>query len=154
MSNSNLKSTQLHLLKPGTILVIDDDPAFRNEMRDILEDENYEVQCLESANHALRYIQAQAWSWYPWLIITDLVMDGMGGYQLMRRLNEIYANKNIPIVVVSRLGSAEDKIEAEIAGAAAYLKKPVEPKKLIDTIKKVTTKTQKQIEITTSSKQI
>lgn len=121
-------------------MLIDDDPIFRKETRRVLEDEDYQVMTLDSGSHAIRYMQDQAWSWYPWLVITDLVMDGMGGYQLLRRISELYPNKTIPVIVVSRLGSAEDIAEAEIAGAAAYLKKPIQPEKLLATIKKVTTK--------------
>ena len=135
-----MKDTKIHMIKPGTIMLIDDDAVFRNDLREIMEDEDYKVVGLDSANHALRYLQSQSWNWYPWLVITDLVMDGMGGYQLMRRLIELFPNKNIPMIVVSRLGSAEDMIEAEMAGASAYLKKPIEPQKLLATIKRVTTK--------------
>ena len=134
----------------GTILLVDDDSTFRNDIRDLLDEEGFDVVGLDSANHALRYIQARPWSWLPWLVITDLVMDGMGGYQLMRRLNELFPNKDIPIIVVSRLGTSEDIIEAEMAGASAYLMKPVEPQKLLATVKRVTSKEVKQLEIITS----
>ena len=65
---------------------MDDDPIFRNESKTLLEEEGYEVVALDSGTHAIRYMQNQAWSWYPWLVITDLVMDGMGGHQLLRRI--------------------------------------------------------------------
>jgi CheY-like chemotaxis protein len=149
-----IKDTKIHILKPGTILLIDDDAAFRREIKEVLEEEGYEVSAHDSANHALRYMQSQTWTWHPWLVITDLVMDGMGGYQLLRRLQEIYPNKNIPMIVVSRLGSTEDVLEAEMAGASGYLTKPVEPQKLLNTIQKVTTKKETKLEIVTDSKLI
>ncbi|MCC6953321.1 MAG: response regulator [Deltaproteobacteria bacterium] len=148
------KDTHTNILRPGTIILVDDDANFRNEMREILEEEEFDVVAVESANHALRHLQSRPWNWTPWLVITDLVMDGMGGYHLLRRLNELYPNKNIPMIVVSRLGSSEDVLEAEMAGAAAYLTKPVEPQKLLETLRKVTTQKKKEVKITMSSKLI
>jgi CheY-like chemotaxis protein len=152
--SKSLRDTKIHMLKPGTILLVDDDQPFRTEIKEILQEENYDAVALESANHAIRYVQAQPWTWYPWLVITDLVMDGMGGYQLMRRMHELYPNKDIPMIVVSRLGSAEDVNEAEMAGATAYLRKPISPEKLLDTIKKVTSKKKDPTQLKTTSKEI
>ena len=149
------KESQTHILKPGVVMLVDDDPMFRNEMREVLEEEGFDVIALDSANHALRHIQSRPWNWYPWLLITDLVMDGMGGYNLMRRMTELYPNKQIPMIVASRLGAAEDVIEAEMAGASAYLTKPIEPQKMLDTIKRVTSqKPKKDLKLTTTSKLI
>ncbi len=124
----------------GTILLIDDDPVFRGDMKNYLEQNALEVTAIESGNHAIRYIQNKEWSWHPSLIITDLVMDGMGGYQLIRRIGELYPNRGIPIVVVSKLSSAEDINEAELAGASAYIRKPFKKEILIKTIGRITEK--------------
>jgi len=145
--SSLTKDTRTFLLRPGTILVVDDDIEFRAQIRTLLEGEGYDAVCLESANHALRYMQAQPWNWYPWLLITDLVMDGMGGYQLMRRISEFYPNRTIPMVVISRLGTSDDMNEAEQAGATAFLRKPFDPKALVAAIKKATANKQKRLEL-------
>lgn len=147
------RDTTIHLLRPGTILLVDDDKEWRTQIKAALEAEGLEVAGLESANHALRYIQIRPWNWYPWLVITDLVMDGMGGYQLMRRITELYPKREIPMLVVSKLGSAEDMAEAELAGASIYLRKPVTPEALIEAIKKVTDKKNKKtLQLTTIEK--
>lgn len=142
-----LKDTRTYLLKPGTIIVVDDDPEFRADVRELLTAEGYETICLESGNHALRYMQSRPWNWYPWLLITDLVMDGMGGYQLMRRVSELYPGRTIPMVVVSRLGTSDDVTEAEQAGASVYLRKPLQGEELLASIKKATSKKQKSLQI-------
>ena len=96
-----------------------------------------EVLPYESASHAVRFLQQQPWSWYPAAIITDLVMDGMGGYQLIRRVQDLYPGRNIPIMVISRLRSSLDVSEAEIAGAIAYMLKPVSKEALYETLRTV-----------------
>jgi two-component system, OmpR family, response regulator PfeR len=108
----------------GTVLVIDDDLSFRSILKDYFDKRDIKVSLSESGNHAIKFIQNQPWNWRPWLVVTDIVMDGMGGYQFIRRFQEIYRG-TVPIVVISRLGAAEDIAEAEIAGASAYLRKPL-----------------------------
>ncbi len=119
------------------IILIEDDPLARSEIESILEDEDIHVASFESGNHAIRHMQSRPWSWTPKLIITDLVMDGLGGYQVMRRIAELYPNKNIPIIVVSRLYSADYVYEAEVAGASLFLQKPLVPQKLVQAVKKL-----------------
>ena len=126
--------------KAGTVIVVDDDPMFREELVTMLEEEGYEVQSFESGAHAVRYMQDRPWSWVPKLLITDIVMEGVGGYQLIRRMGELYPGKNVPIIVVSRLYSADYVYEAEVAGASSYLQKPVQPQKLMQAIAKAQSK--------------
>lgn len=124
----------------GTVIVVDDDPMFREELVAMLQEEGFDVQSFDSGAHAVRYMQDRPWSWVPKLLITDIVMEGVGGYQLMRRMQELYPGKNVPIIVVSRLYSADYVYEAEVAGAASYLQKPVQPQKLIQAIQKAQSK--------------
>lgn len=120
-----------------TILLVDDDKAFRDELKEGLRELGYTVAAIESAQHAIKFIGLQPWSWAPSLLLTDLVMDGMGGYQFMRQFTELYKSRNIPIMVVSRLLSAEDISEADIAGACYYFGKPVEASKIKEQIERV-----------------
>lgn len=126
--------------KSGTVIVVDDDPMFREEMVAMLVEEGYEVESFESGAHAVRYMQDRPWSWVPKLLITDIVMEGVGGYQLIRRMGELYPGKSVPIIVVSRLYSADYVYEAEVAGASSYLQKPVQSQKLITAIQRAQTK--------------
>jgi CheY-like chemotaxis protein len=148
------KDTSIHLLKPGMVVLVDGNIDERTATKKILVDSGLEVEAFESANSAVRYMQAQAWTWYPWLVITELVIPGMGGFQLMRRVRELYSNKDIPMIVLTHLRSPEDMIEADLAGASSYLVKPYTKDKLFEIIKKVTTKKKETIEITTHHKSI
>jgi twitching motility two-component system response regulator PilH len=134
---------KIHL--DGPVVAVDDDEIFRKELKEILERNGIACVFQESATHAVRYFQNQPWNWKPGLIITDIVMDGMGGYQLIRRINELYQGRNIPIVVISRLNAGVDVGEAEVAGASAYLTKPLNEEQLIKIIRRVTDKNSKGI---------
>ena len=119
------------------VLVVDDDADFRQQIAEYLEENDLPTRALESGNHALRYIKRQSWSWYPRLVITDLVMPGMGGYELVRRVNEMYPDRSIPIIVVSQLGMMEDVAEAEVAGASGYIRKPCSPEQIMKALHRI-----------------
>lgn len=144
-----MSDQELQLNIDGPVLIIDDDESYRNQLKTILDKHGITYVLQESGAHALRFIQNQAWNWKPSIIITDIVMDGMGGYQLIRRLQEIYNNKNIPIVVVSKLNAGIDVGEAEIAGAAAYLTKPFKEEGLLRLLSKVSDKEKRRMIIFT-----
>ena len=94
--------------KGRPVVLVEDDPTYRERLAALMEELGLEVVQLESGAHALRYMEMQNWAWYPSMLVTDLVMDGMGGYQLMRLVQERYPRRNIPLIVVSQLGSSED----------------------------------------------
>jgi len=119
-------------------MLVDDDDNYREHMRLLFQALGIDLITQPSATHAVRFIQNQPWSWTPSLIITDIVMDGMGGYQLIRRIQELYPNKHIPVVVISRLDANIDINEAEVAGAAGYLTKPVEKEQIVEMLNRIT----------------
>lgn len=127
-------------LVEGVAVIVDDDENARREIKDILEKHGIAAVTQESASHAVRYLQNQPWNWRPGIIITDLVMDGMGGYQFIRRVLELYPKSQIPIVVISKLDAGVDVGEAEIAGANGYITKPVDENRLIKILEKINTK--------------
>ena len=121
----------------GPVVIVDDDEQFRDEFKALLVGLGAEVTAQESGSHAVRFMTNQPWTWRPGMIFTDLVMNGMGGYQLIRRIQEIYPNRNIPVIVVSKLDAGVDLGEAEVAGAAGYLTKPVAEHELVTMVDKV-----------------
>ena len=122
----------------GTILVVDDDEQFRKEISEYLSENGLSVIGVPTAVHACKFIQSQPWNWYPSMIITDIVMDGMGGYEFIRRIEDMYPKRYIPIIVVSKLNAKIDIIEAESAGASGYVTKPTQPEKILKAISQVT----------------
>ena len=126
--------------KRGQTLIIDNDPEFRTMAQETLSSAGFEVLVYESAANAMRFIKNQSWNWFPWLVITDVVLDGTSGYLLMRRINELYPKRTITFIVASKLCTADDINEAELAGASAYLRKPVATTKLINVVNQVIAK--------------
>jgi DNA-binding NtrC family response regulator len=105
------------------ILVVDDEAGSREGLRRLLEAWGYRADTAASGEEALERVQAGG----PSAIITDLVMPGISGIDLIR---ELQADYPIPVIVLSGQGTIEQAVEAIKLGAQDFLEKPVEPAKL------------------------
>lgn len=108
----------------GRILVVDDELAIRLTVRELLRRDGYDTVAVASGEEALELIQSQPFD----LALIDLVMPGMDGVELMRRLQEV-APDTVTIVLTAR-GSMETAIEAIRLGAHDYLTKPCDERLL------------------------
>ncbi len=115
---------------PGTILVVEDDALTREALREALEGGGYGVACAADGRQALERLgQADL----PALILLDLMMSGMDGWQFRREQGVVPSLASIPVVVVT---AASDALAAATAlGAADYLQKPVEFDHLLETVR-------------------
>jgi len=113
------------------ILVVDDSPTERFFMSDLLVKNGYKVSLAESGEEAV----AQARQTLPDLIVMDVVMPGMNGYQATRTISREEATRHIPIILCTTKGQETDKVWGMRQGARAYLVKPVDPKELLSQIK-------------------
>jgi diguanylate cyclase (GGDEF)-like protein len=109
------------------ILIVDDDPASRRALADLLVDEGYEVDAAADADQALARIQRGP----PQLVIADVVLPGIDGLELTRRLREEQEMLDVPIVLVSGRGDTSWRIEGLEGGADDVLPKPVDPEELV-----------------------
>ncbi len=109
------------------ILVIDDEELERNLMRDTLSPLGFDVTTLDGAYDALERVVEIA----PDVILTDLMMPEMSGYDLVKRLKESDYTQTIPVVVVSVLDAVDDRVKALEAGADDYLPKPYSKSELL-----------------------
>ncbi|MBK6637955.1 MAG: response regulator [Rhodocyclaceae bacterium] len=105
-----------------TILVVDDTPANLSLMSDILEDD-YIVKLAPSGARALKIV-ANA---LPDLILLDIMMPEMDGYEVCVALKTNPATRDIPVIFVTALDSTEDEARGLALGAIDYLTKPVNP---------------------------
>jgi DNA-binding response OmpR family regulator len=117
------------------ILVVDDEPDFCTALHDILEGDGYDVEQAPNAMAALGLLERIL----PDLILTDLMMPGMDGLTFLREVRAHGMWKEIPAVVVSAKGTAQDKAAAREAGANAYLTKPFSARELRDTVRSFVT---------------
>ena len=115
------------------ILVIDDSPTDIHAIKSILEKEGH--QLLEATNGESGIEQAK--QAHPDLILMDIVMPGMNGFQATRRLNRDSDTASIPVIMVSSKDQATDRIWAKRQGAVDYIAKPVERGELLEKIKSV-----------------
>jgi chemosensory pili system protein ChpA (sensor histidine kinase/response regulator) len=115
-----------------TVLFIEDTSDQRDLVAMFLEMNGYHV---EVANNGIEGLE-QARRLQPDLILLDLGMPKMDGYQVMERLRTDEALKDIPIVVISAWTAAKHRERAEAAGAAAFIAKPFELTHVLTTVQK------------------
>ena len=115
------------------ILVVDDEPDIVNMLKMRLEASGYEVIIAGDGNTA--YNKAKSDS--PDLIILDLMLPDMDGYQVCRLLKFDVKYQRIPIIMLTAKSQKEDKTWGEKAGADFYLTKPFEPQELLDKIQEL-----------------
>ena len=105
------------------ILIVDDIPANIQLLSQLLIENGYKVRKLISGERALKAVELQA----PDLILLDIKMPGMDGYEVCRQLKASEATCDIPIIFISALDDVFDKVKGFEAGGADYIIKPFEP---------------------------
>jgi DNA-binding NarL/FixJ family response regulator len=108
------------------LLVVDDDPGLLLAVSETMRAEGYDVKTARRGAEAL-IIVAQT---LPDLIISDIRMPGMDGYQLVRNLRSNARTRLVPIVFLTARDEIADRIEGFRTGVDAYLTKPFEPEEL------------------------
>jgi len=104
------------------ILVADDDPAVRQSIKMMLVEQDVTAHYAEDGQSAY----AQALALRPDLILLDLMMPGMNGFQVCRTLRENQDTQDIPIVMVTGLNDHDSRIKGIEAGADDFLTKPID----------------------------
>ena len=108
---------------PERLLVVDDEAANRELLEAILTDEGYEVILAPDGPSALAEVQACA----PDLILLDLLMPGMHGLDVCRRLKQDPGTARIPVIVVTAIGQISTKEAVLKSGADDFVTKPLQP---------------------------
>jgi two-component system, cell cycle response regulator DivK len=109
------------------ILVVEDQPDNRRILRDMLSNAGYELVEAESGEEALTAIEAQR----PDLILMDIQLPVMDGYEATRRIRSNPELKSIPIIAVTSYALAGDEAKALAVGCNAYVTKPFSPRALL-----------------------
>jgi twitching motility two-component system response regulator PilH len=109
------------------ILVVDDSPTERHVLLELLMRNGYQVSTAESGEEGIEKARAEQ----PDLILMDVVMPGLNGYQATRTLTRDEATREIPIIVCTSKGQETDKIWGLRQGAIDYLIKPVNAEELL-----------------------
>jgi CheY-like chemotaxis protein len=114
----------------GYILVVDDDAGLREALALELESLGYRTGSAANGAEALERVHAEL----PMLVLTDLEMPEMNGRQLLQRLRGEPLGSDVPVVVLSAFGF---EWEADLMGAQAFVRKPVNSAQLRETLSNV-----------------
>lgn len=109
------------------LLLIDDDPNLILLVKDYLEFRGYEVITAENGREALEVLEQEI----PDMIICDVMMPEMDGYQFVNQVRQDERTSWIPILFLSAKGQSQDKIKGLNIGADVYMVKPFEPEELV-----------------------
>jgi excisionase family DNA binding protein len=118
---------------PGTgsqpvVLIVDDDERLREYVRVNLETVGYEVREAASAEQGLRALEEKT----PGLVLLDVMMPEMDGWEMLRRVQERHGVGTIPVLMFSGKVDEEELGEAASRGAQGFIGKPFDPRELID----------------------
>jgi len=121
------------MLVPGKqkVLVVDDSSTNVVLLDAILNNAGYEVITSLSAKEGLKYITSMD----PDLVLLDLLMPEVSGFDFMKTYNEMNKKRKIPVIVVSAVGTPENKKLSKELGAISFINKPVDIPELLNLIK-------------------
>ena len=113
------------------ILVVEDQEDNRQIIRDMLSATDYEIMEAESGEQALAAVAKQR----PDLILMDIQLPGMDGYEATRRIKADPALRSIPIIAVTSYALSGEEQKARAAGCDDYVPKPYSPRQLLAKIR-------------------
>ncbi len=106
-----------------SILIVDDEPKNIQLVGSILKEEGFDVEFALSGEEALDWTESKAFD----LLLLDIMMPGIGGYEVCRRLSSDDRSANISIIFFTAMGKAVDEAKGLELGAVDYIVKPVSP---------------------------
>ena len=112
------------------VLIVDDDPLIRDVVRAVLEDGSYELDEAADGEEALRV----ATSHPPDVVLLDVMMPGIDGFEVAKRFKNDTTLKNAVVVMLTAKDAPEDRRRGMEAGADVYFTKPFSPLELLTTL--------------------
>ncbi len=120
--------------RPARIMVVDDDTTIVDVVRRYLIRDGHEVECVPDGASALRLVERRP----PDLVVLDLMLPGIGGLEVCRRLREHWL---MPVVMLTALGEETDRVVGLETGADDYVTKPFSPRELALRVRSVLRRT-------------
>lgn len=111
----------------GRLLLIDDEPGLREAVQAYLEDSGFTVEVASNARDGWELLQQTS----PDLVISDIMMPQVDGYQFLKQMREDERFQALPVVFLTARGMTSDRIQGYQAGCDAYLSKPFDPDELV-----------------------
>lgn len=132
------------------LLLIDDDPNLILLVQDYLEFQGYDVMTADNGKEALDVLEQNI----PDLIICDIMMPEMDGYELVKRIRQDSRVSWIPVIFLSAKGQTNDRVKGLETGADVYLVKPFEPEELVAQVESSLKQTNRLLEKTGQNGQV
>jgi eukaryotic-like serine/threonine-protein kinase len=123
----NQQGTPVFAEDAGLVLLVDDDPTNLDVLRGILAGPNYRLFVARSGEDALKIARRAR----PLIILLDVVMPGIDGYETCRRLKDDPDTRDAAVIFVSALSDPKDKVRGFEAGAVDFITKPVQAEEVI-----------------------
>ncbi|MEM7769938.1 MAG: response regulator [Cyanobacteria bacterium P01_E01_bin.6] len=117
----------------STVLVVEDSVTQREMITDLLKGSGLDVTVASDGVEALEQINGHC----PDLVVLDIVMPKMNGYEVCRRLKADPSTQDVPVVMCSSKGEEFDRYWGMKQGADAYIAKPFQPNELVGTVKQL-----------------
>ncbi|TCS43221.1 twitching motility response regulator PilH [Reinekea marinisedimentorum] len=115
------------------VLIVDDSPTETYAFQGMLEKHNYEVLTADNGADGVALARQEL----PDVVLMDIVMPGLNGFQATRQLTKGADTAHIPVVIVTTKDQETDRVWGRRQGASGYLVKPVTEAKLIETVEAV-----------------
>ena len=115
------------------VLIVDDSPTEVVKLRQILSKHGYDVLTADSGEQGMEMVRAE----HPDVVLMDIVMPGLNGFQATRQLSRDPATSAVPVIIVTTKDQETDRLWGQRQGAKGYLTKPVDGMLLIKTIESV-----------------
>ncbi len=133
---TTLDYVKMDSLKRLRVLIVDDDPVNLQVLESILSVEPlYDVTAVLSGEEALEYLNKRDWC----LVITDVMMPGMSGYELTKKIRQRYSITELPVLLLTARGTQQDIQTGFMIGANDYVTKPVNRIELLSRVQVLTT---------------
>jgi diguanylate cyclase (GGDEF)-like protein/PAS domain S-box-containing protein len=117
----------IDMIEPDEIMIVDDNPTVLEFLADILIDNGYKVRPVGSGESALRSVASDP----PQLILLDILMPGMDGFEVCRQLKARKESHNIPVLFISSASALHKTVEGLALGAVDFISKPFQREELL-----------------------
>ncbi len=114
-------------MSSAQLLLVDDEPGLREAVKDYLQESGFKVQVASNAREGWDLMQQNT----PDLVISDIMMPQVDGYQFLKQLRDDPRFKALPVIFLTAKGMTSDRIQGYQARCDAYLPKPFDPDELV-----------------------
>lgn len=120
--------------EPLDIVLVDDDEDIREILSFSLQNEGYGVTAFENGQECWDVLSTES---PPDLVILDIMMPGMNGFEVLRKIRQDARLSEVPVIVLSSCDREEDIVKGFESGADYYMRKPFSPQELVARIQRV-----------------